>query len=184
MSGRLIAVVGPSGVGKDTVMAGLVRRRPDLHLVRRVITRPEALGGEPFVGVDTAEFARRRDAGAFALHWEAHGLAYGIPAAVDAVLRSGQDALVNLSRGKLLEADRRFQGLVVLSLTAKRETLAARLSARGRESDEDIARRLDRAEAPLPEGLTILSIANDDALEDTLSAALAALYPESAARAT
>ncbi|MGB0905008.1 MAG: phosphonate metabolism protein/1,5-bisphosphokinase (PRPP-forming) PhnN, partial [Mangrovicoccus sp.] len=39
MTGRFIAVVGPSGVGKDSVMAGLMERRPDLLLAKRVITR-------------------------------------------------------------------------------------------------------------------------------------------------
>ena len=43
--GRLIAVVGPSGVGKDSVMAGLVLLRAKLHLVRRMITRPANVGG-------------------------------------------------------------------------------------------------------------------------------------------
>ncbi|MEM6634576.1 MAG: hypothetical protein AAF667_01675 [Pseudomonadota bacterium] len=33
--GRLIAVVGPSGVGKDSVMAGIKAAVPELHLVRR-----------------------------------------------------------------------------------------------------------------------------------------------------
>ena len=46
--GRLIAVVGPSGVGKDSVMAGLVLRRAKLQLVRRMITRPANVGDEAF----------------------------------------------------------------------------------------------------------------------------------------
>ncbi|MEO0912102.1 MAG: hypothetical protein AAFY59_03810 [Pseudomonadota bacterium] len=40
MTGRFIAVVGPSGVGKDSVMAGMAARTGQLKLVRRVITRP------------------------------------------------------------------------------------------------------------------------------------------------
>ncbi|MFC6760861.1 hypothetical protein ACFQFQ_17395 [Sulfitobacter porphyrae] len=41
-AGRFIAVVGPSGVGKDSVMAGMVARARDLVAVRRVITRAAA----------------------------------------------------------------------------------------------------------------------------------------------
>ena len=64
-AGALVGVVGPSGVGKDSVMQALVAARPDLRLVQRVITRPETAGGEPFEGVSEAEFARRRAAGDF-----------------------------------------------------------------------------------------------------------------------
>ncbi|HMB13658.1 MAG TPA: phosphonate metabolism protein/1,5-bisphosphokinase (PRPP-forming) PhnN, partial [Roseovarius sp.] len=44
--GRLIAVVGPSGVGKDTLMRAMVAERPNLRRVRRVITRRADDGGE------------------------------------------------------------------------------------------------------------------------------------------
>ncbi|MCC2112585.1 MAG: phosphonate metabolism protein/1,5-bisphosphokinase (PRPP-forming) PhnN, partial [Hyphomicrobiales bacterium] len=54
--GRLVLVVGPSGAGKDTLMAAIGRARPDLHIVRRVVTRPSEAGGEPFEGVTEAEF--------------------------------------------------------------------------------------------------------------------------------
>ena len=55
--GRLIGVVGPSGVGKDTVMAALAAARPGLHVVRRCITRSEEMAGECFTGLDDAEDA-------------------------------------------------------------------------------------------------------------------------------
>ena len=48
MSGRMIAVVGPSGVGKDTVMQALVDAAPQLSLVRRVITRRSGCGRRGF----------------------------------------------------------------------------------------------------------------------------------------
>ena len=69
MTGRLFAVVGPSGAGKDTLMAAARAARPGLVLVRRVITRPESAGGEDFEGVGETEFALRLAAGDFALHW-------------------------------------------------------------------------------------------------------------------
>ena len=40
MSGRLFAIVGPSGAGKDTLIQGALAARPGLSVVRRVITRP------------------------------------------------------------------------------------------------------------------------------------------------
>lgn len=79
MSGRVVAIVGPSGAGKDTLMYKATVQRPDLHLIRRVITRPADAGGEEFTSVNTEEFEQIRNDGKFALDWQAHGLSYGIP---------------------------------------------------------------------------------------------------------
>ncbi|MFT6273559.1 MAG: ribose 1,5-bisphosphokinase, partial [Dinoroseobacter sp.] len=80
--GRLIAVVGPSGVGKDSVMAGIRSTMPSLHLVRRVITRTPDLGGEDYDALSVSQFEALVEDGAFAVHWGAHGLHYGIPITV------------------------------------------------------------------------------------------------------
>ncbi|MEL6679351.1 MAG: phosphonate metabolism protein/1,5-bisphosphokinase (PRPP-forming) PhnN, partial [Pseudomonadota bacterium] len=128
--GRLIAVVGPSGVGKDSVMTGIAGALPGTHLVRRVITRDPDQGGEDYDAVAVADFRRRAASGAFALHWQAHGLHYGIPRQVLTRLAGGVDCLANLSRKVLLEAADVFPTLLVLNVTARPETLAERLAAR------------------------------------------------------
>ena len=101
MTGRFIAIVGASGVGKDSVMAALAARDPRLRLVRRVITRPSDAGGEDFDGVTADAFHARAAQGDFALHWPAHGLHYAIPATVLDDLAAGRDMLANLSRAAL-----------------------------------------------------------------------------------
>lgn len=176
-AGRFIAVVGPSGVGKDSVMAGMVARARDLVAVRRVITRPAAAGGEDYEAVSAAEFARRVAEGAFVLHWQAHGLCYGIPAGVVDVMARGQDVLANLSRSVLPLAQARFDRFEVLSLTATPEVLEARLRARRRESAAEIETRLARADFALPEGISAARIDNSGALRATITRGLAALYP-------
>ncbi|NKX44781.1 phosphonate metabolism protein/1,5-bisphosphokinase (PRPP-forming) PhnN [Roseicyclus persicicus] len=176
-TGRLIAVVGPSGVGKDSVMEALVAARPDLVRVRRVITRAADAGGEEFEGISPALFAARAAGGDFALHWQAHGLFYGIPREVHDVLGRGQDALANLSRAMLGRAARVFPELHVLHITARPEVLAARLAGRGREGRAEIARRLARPAPAFPEGLRVTEIDNSGRLDEAVAAALAALYP-------
>jgi ribose 1,5-bisphosphokinase len=157
MAGRLFAVVGPSGAGKDTLMAAAQAHRPDLVMVRRVITRAPDAGGEDFDAVTEAEFLNRRDAGA-----------------------EGRDVVFNGSRGVLSEASEKYPGLVVLLITASDAVLAERLAARGRESAADIAARLKRAAFALPAGLNIREIRNDGALEDAVQAVLDVFQPESA----
>ena len=180
MTGQLVAVVGPSGVGKDSVMAGIVAADPRFALVRRVITRDASAGGEDFDSVTPQDFAQMVERGAFCLHWQAHGLNYGIPAGLRDELAAGGRRLVNLSRGVLPEAAALFPGLLVLNLTASPDVLAARLSGRGRESGTDIAQRLSRPAPPLPEGVCRLDLCNDGDLRDTVGLALRLLQPERA----
>ena len=172
--GRLFAVVGPSGAGKDTLMRAAKHARPDLHLVRRVITRPQT-GGEDFEQVSEAEFARRLAAGDFVLHWRAHGFRYGIPAVVHDVLAEGRDVLFNCSRAALPEVRDTFPDIKVIHITVRPEILARRLAARGRESADQIASRLERANLALPQGLDVTEIDNSGSLEASTAAFLAAL---------
>lgn len=177
MAGRFIAVVGPSGVGKDSLMDGLCAMRADLHRVRRVITRAPDLGGEDFEHVSENLFAARAAGGDFALHWRAHGLSYAIPNDVRGVLAAGQDALANLSRGVLGAAEATFEDLLVLQITASPKILARRLAQRGREKGQDLDRRLARREPVMPLGLKTITIDNSGPLADSVAAAAVALYP-------
>lgn len=174
MSGRLIAVVGPSGVGKDSVMDGLCAAAPQLRRVKRVITRAPGLGGEDYTPATEATFTAMVDAGEFAVHWGAHDLRYGIPLKTLGYVCGGAQCLANFSRTALMDAVRVFPALTVLNVTAAPETLAARLAGRGRETAEDIARRLARV-APLPPGLDVVTVSNDGALKDAVRAAQVAL---------
>ena len=176
--GRLIAVVGPSGAGKDTVLAALAQARPDIYRVQRVITRPSDPEGEPFESVCEAEFAARLKEGAFALHWQAHGLRYGIPSSLHARLAEGRDAMVNLSRSVLPVAAVAFGGLHVFNITASDDIRAMRLARRGRETPDDIAARIARVAPPLSASLSVTHIDNSGSLEQSVAACLAALDPE------
>lgn len=177
MTGRVIAVVGPSGVGKDSVMSGLKSLMPDLHLVRRVITRDPSLGGEDYDAVSPDEFNAMQRSGAFALHWGAHNLRYGVPITVNYQLKKGTDCLVNFSRKALSEGADIFPNFLVLNITASSETLARRLAARGRETTDEIAQRIAVAQKTLPAGLNTIEVSNDGPLAETVARAAALIQP-------
>ncbi len=170
----IFAVVGPSGVGKDTLIAGALARRPDLRLVRRVITRPTEAGGEDFEGVTEADFVARQARGEFALAWQAHGLHYGIPLAQ---VTGPGDTVFNGSRAALPQATKVFPGLRVILVTAPDAVLAARLAARGREPEAAIHARLARADVAWPKGISAVTVVNDGTPEQGIARLLAALQP-------
>lgn len=175
MTGRVFAVVGPSGAGKDTLIAGAVAADPRLHWARRVVTRVPLPGDEPSEAVGQAEFAARLAAGEFALHWQAHGMDYGIPEAEFAGLALGRDVIFNGSRAALPQALSRFPGLAVIVVGAPGPVLAARIAARGREASADRNARLLRQVPDLPPGLRHWRIVNDTTREAGIARLLAAL---------
>jgi len=173
--GRLFVVVGPSGAGKDTLMAGASTLDPELHWAQRAITRPQREGGEPFEGISAPKFEARLKAGDFALHWEAHGLRYGVTSAQLAPLQTGANVLVNGSRGALATIKAAFPDLTVIRISAPSDVLAERLALRGRESRDDIKARLARASYDLPAGIAVIDIQNTGTPEQGIKCLLQAI---------
>jgi ribose 1,5-bisphosphokinase len=166
--GTMIAVVGPSGVGKDSLM-DIARRhfegRGDLRFVRRVITRPQESAGEDHEAVTPEEFKTLARSGSFAVSWHAHGLDYGIPADVFDDLAAGHVVVANGSRSALDAFQAAFPSLLVVNVTARPEILARRLAARGRETAAEIEARLARSAEPLPPELQVITIDNSGDLQ-------------------
>ncbi|WP_415853892.1 phosphonate metabolism protein/1,5-bisphosphokinase (PRPP-forming) PhnN [Sinomonas sp. G460-2] len=159
--GPFLAVVGASGVGKDALIS-YARERLDSGAVsfpRRVITRA-AGAGEHHEPIAEEAFAEACAGGAFAVWWRAHGLGYGIPAAVDDEIRAGRAVVANVSRGVLGALAARYERFVVVRVTVSDEVRAQRLHGRGREALHDIAQRLARAD-PAPLHPADVEIRND-----------------------
>jgi ribose 1,5-bisphosphokinase len=145
-AGTLVLVVGASGVGKDTLLnlakdtlAGDQRFR----FVRRIITRPSG-GGENSEFIAEEAFHRRVNEGQLALHWQAHGLFYGLPASINGWLAEGRVVIANGSRSALSDASSKYARLKIVNIVAAPELLAARLARRGREGGDAVSRRLLR----------------------------------------
>lgn len=176
--GTLFLVVGPSGVGKDSVIDGVRTRLagdPRYVFLRRYITRPEDSGGEDHLPIDVDAFEAARSAGAFSLSWEAHGLRYALPASLDDILASGRHAIANVSRSVIGEARHRYPPVRVLNITAKPETVRKRLEARGREDAAEIEERVRRVVAFDPGSSDVVSISNDGPLDRGIDATISAL---------
>jgi ribose 1,5-bisphosphokinase len=146
--GRLFLVVGPSGVGKDTLIAGAAHALsgdPRYVFPRRVVTRPSN-DFEGHDSVDEAGFKSAAASGAFAFSWQAHGLSYGIPIAVDDDIRSGRKVICNVSRTVIRPLYTRYEHMTVILVTAPHEVIWARLLGRERASDSDLQSRMSRTQ--------------------------------------
>jgi ribose 1,5-bisphosphokinase len=132
--GRIVLVVGPSGAGKDTLIAGArvaLAGNPNVVFARRVVTRPSS-DAEDHESIAEAEFQSAASRGDFAFWWEAHDLSYGIPASVNDDIRVGRTVVCNTSRTMLSRLITLYANPVVVLVTAPEDILASRRKARSR----------------------------------------------------
>jgi ribose 1,5-bisphosphokinase len=144
--GRLVLVVGPSGAGKDTLLA-LARAacadRRGIVFPRRVVTR-EASSSEDNAQVSLEDFRQALARGDFAVHWEAHGHCYALPRAINDDIHAGRTVVANVSRTVMEAMRRAYADVTAVEVTAPSDVLAGRLAARARSSDGQLADRLRR----------------------------------------
>jgi ribose 1,5-bisphosphokinase len=160
--GKLVLVVGPSGAGKDTLLS-LARAAcaddPTIVFVRRVVTR-EASSAEDNEQISVDAFGEACARGAFAIHWEAHGHSYGLPRSIEDDIRAGRTVVANVSRTVIPALRQAYANVVVVSITAPADVLAARLAMRKRGSDGNIAQRLARKVEDAEPDATIVNVSS------------------------
>lgn len=150
--GILLVVSGPSGVGKGTVIRGLMSR--DTELVKSVSCttrrpRPGEQDGQDYHFVSMADFARMRDAGEL-LEWATvhHDISYGTPKApVEAALAAGKDIILEIDYQGARSIRQELAGKAVLVFIAPPSwrDLHSRLRGRETEAARDVQKRLRTA---------------------------------------
>jgi ribose 1,5-bisphosphokinase len=176
--GVLVLVVGPSGVGKDTLIAGARKALEGdkrFSFVRRFVTRPVDIDLEDHVGMGVEEFADAAAANRFALTWQAHGLDYGLPIGVDTDLALGRVVVANISRHVVGQAIAKYPLCRVVEVSAEISIRAERLARRGRESHDQIVARLAREGAALPADVNPICIDNSSTIGIGVTAFVMAL---------
>lgn len=153
--GLMFILSSPSGAGKTTIARRLLAAEDNLQMSVSVTTRPMRAGeveGRDYIFVDQAAFDAMVAEGAF-LEW-AHvfGNCYGTPRAqiADGLAR-GHDYLFDVDwQGAQQLSQRAGKDVVsVFLLPPSIAELEQRLRARGTDSDEVIARRMERARAEI-----------------------------------
>ncbi|MGH3772661.1 MAG: guanylate kinase [Pseudonocardiaceae bacterium] len=144
---RLTVVSGPSGVGKSSVVAEVLRRCSRWFLSVSVTTRLPRDGerpGEHYHHVDHATFARMIERGEFLEYAEYAGNFYGTPAApVRQALATGRPTLLEIEvHGARQVRAAMPDALLVMLVPPSWEVLRRRLSHRGTEDPAARDRRL------------------------------------------
>ncbi len=181
--GTLVLVVGPSGAGKDTLLAyarAVLGNDLRFVFVRRVVTRDGNAELEDHASLSPDAFEAAAAAGDFALSWQAHGLCYGIPKSALDEVAGGRIAIVNASRGSIATARTLVRRLVVAHVTAAPEVLAQRLKERGREDPASVLARLrrDAGRVTASEAVDIVNESSIEAAGDSLVALLRSLVDQ------
>lgn len=167
-SGLLIAVVGPSGAGKDSVIDWLKNHfagNGSVLFARRTVTRMDGGTTEDHNCLTPEQFHQARLNGEFSVTWDAHGLSYGLPMEVLHHLDAGGVAIANGSRRALEDLRAVFNNILVVNLVVDRAILAKRLAERGRETAEEISKRLERMDVQIASHFNAVRVDNSGSLD-------------------
>lgn len=144
----LLAVSGPSGVGKGTIVKTILNRRADVVESVSCTTRPPREGevhGKHYFFLSKEEFQRRIAEDDFLEYNEHFGNYYGTPKSFVKEALKEKSVIMEIEVVGALNAKKAFpECLLVMVVPPSVEELKKRLAGRGSETEEQIEKRLAR----------------------------------------
>ena len=170
---RVFVITGPSGVGKGTLIRGLMERLPQLELSVSATTRPARAGerdGVDYHFLSPQEFERRVQAGDFVEHADYAGRSYGtLRSELDERMRAGVPVVLEIE----VQGARQVRSTVpdavqVFIAPPSLEVLRERLIGRDTDHPEEVERRLRVATQELTAQPEFEHVVVNDRLRDAL----------------
>jgi guanylate kinase len=172
--GRLIVIAGPSGVGKGTVVKGLLARDPRLVLSVSATTRtrrPDEVNQVDYLFVDDEAFDRMDAAGELLERAEVfRGHRYGTPRPfVESQRAEGRDVVLEIDvEGAAQIRAQAPDALLILLVPPSMDALEARLRGRATETEGSIAERLRKAGWELDQRSWFDHTVENDAIDEAV----------------
>jgi len=171
---RAFVITGPSGVGKGTLIRGVMDRVGDLELSVSATTRAPRVGevdGVDYHFLSRQQFDRRVAAGEFLEHADYAGNHYGtLRSELEDRLSAGRPVVLEIEvQGARQVREAMPEALQVFIAPPSLEELRTRLIARGTDDAEEVERRLRVAEGELAAQPEFRHVVVNDRLQEALA---------------
>lgn len=168
---EVFVITGPSGVGKGTLIRGLLERVPQLELSVSATTRPPRPGehdGRDYHFLTPEEFDHRVAQGGFVEHATYSGNRYGtLRSELESRLRAGAPVVLEIEvQGARQVREAMPEAIAVFIAPPSAEALRARLVGRGTDTPEQVDARLQTAQRELEAQSEFAHVIVNDRLED------------------
>ena len=152
--GTLYTISAPSGAGKTSLVAELLKRTPRLGVSVSHTTRPMRPGevnGVNYHFVSHAEFEKMLESSAFLEHAQVFDNFYGTSQQwVESQLAAGEGVILEIDRRGAQQVRRLMPDTVaIFIMPPSKEALNERLTGRGQDDSAVIQRRMDAAVAEM-----------------------------------
>lgn len=170
---RVFVITGPSGVGKGTLIRGLMERIPQLELSVSATTRsprPGERDGVDYHFLSSEEFERRVQAGDFVEHADYAGRRYGtLRSELEGRVAAGAPVVLEIEvQGARQVRSAMPEAVQVFIVPPSLEALHTRLVGRGTDDGSEIERRLTVAQGEMLARDEFAHVVVNDRLEDAL----------------
>jgi guanylate kinase len=167
---KVFVITGPSGVGKGTLIRGLLERVPGLELSVSATTRaprPGERDGDHYRFMSDEEFERLAAAGEFVEHATYSGRRYGtLRSELQGRIADGVPVVLEIEvQGARQVRQAMPEAVAVFIAPPSREALRARLVGRGTDAPEQIDERMRTAERELQTQPEFMHVVINDRLE-------------------
>lgn len=149
--GKIYVISAPSGTGKTTIIKRIKEIRPEIRFSISAATRnPRGIEvhGKDYYFLSKDDFMKKVEAGEFVEWEEVFGNYYGtLKSELVDTVEKGEDVILEIDVKGALNIKQQFpESVLVFLLPPSIEELVARLTGRNTEKQEELEKRIARAE--------------------------------------